>query len=86
SESQDLPAVTVANDATNEPDETFEVILESGSGYVLNADSVLTYTINDDDSPYKLYFDSDTSSVNESTSSISVPVKLNTQSPSTVSV
>ncbi|MDR9399329.1 MAG: Calx-beta domain-containing protein [Salibacter sp.] len=86
SDNQDLPAITVANDATNEPDETFEVILESGSGYVLNADSVLTYTINDDDSPYKLYFDSDTSSVNESTSSISIPVKLNTQSPAAVSV
>ncbi|KAB1063732.1 Calx-beta domain-containing protein [Salibacter halophilus] len=81
-----LPAVTVNNDAIDESDETFEVILESGSGYVLNADSVLTYTINDDDSPYKLYFDSDTSSVNESTSSISIPVKLSAQSSSAVSV
>lgn len=83
---QNLPAISLTDDTSVEPDETFEVILESGTGYTLSADSVLTYTINDNDNPYKLYFASDTSSVLESTSSISIPVKLNTPSPGGITV
>jgi len=79
-------SITVTNDPFLESDETFTVTLSSGTGYFVSSNNVLTHTILDDDSPFQVSFNSAASSGQESTTSVNIPVSLNTSSGSAISV
>ncbi len=79
-------AFTVVNDILDEVNETVEVTLSNPSNVTLGTNTVHTYTINDEDSPPTVAFDSGSSNASESTTSVNLAVSLSTQSSKTVTV
>ncbi len=79
--------VTVNNDTLLESDETFTINLSNGPSTVPFSDSVMTYTIQDEDNPRKIYFALATSSITEDNTTVNVTVELDSVdlvNPSTV--
>lgn len=72
----------VNNDADVESDETIEITLRNApTGFRLSADSVHTYTINDDDNTRLIDFTAASSSADESTSNVQLTVQINQADP-----
>lgn len=72
----------VNNDASVESDETIELTLRNApTGFRLSADSVHTYTINDDDNTRMIEFSAASSSADESTTDISLTIQINQVDP-----
>ncbi|QNT77021.1 tandem-95 repeat protein [Dehalogenimonas etheniformans] len=76
--------ITVVNDGVNEPNETIQVTLSSPSGAVLGANTVYTYTIQNDDPT--VYFTSSGSAGDESTATVNLQVNLSFAATIPVSV
>jgi len=68
---------TVASDAVLETDETLTITLTNPSGGVnLGTTSSLTYTINDEDNPRKIYFNAASSNADEGDGSATIQVDI----------
>ena len=67
--------LNINQDTQLEDDEELEILLTNNSEANLDND-ILTYTINDDDNPRKIFFDQATSSVDEITSSIDIQINI----------
>ena len=77
--------ISVINDTTAEPNETIQLTLSNPVNATLGANTVHTYTINDDDMP-TVQFGQASSSGAESTTAVSIPVTLSASSSQTVTV
>ena len=82
-------AITIAgivNDALDEPNETVIVTLSSPTNATLGSDNVHTYTINDNDNPPVVDFNTTSSNGAESVSSKAITVDLSAASSQNVTV
>ncbi|MCA1746729.1 MAG: hypothetical protein LC655_03465, partial [Bacteroidales bacterium] len=69
--------VGIVNDIIVEASKSFNITLENPSGENrLGSNSVLDYTIHDDDNPRKIYFSNDTSSGNEGDGTVQIAVQI----------
>ena len=69
--------VGIVNDIIVEASKTFTITLENPSGgNRLGSNSVLDYTIHDDDNPRKIYFSNDTLSGNEGDGTVQISVQI----------
>jgi hypothetical protein len=70
--------ITIINDVTVEPSETFLITLSNPSaGINLGTNTTHTYSIHDDDDARKVYFDFSTSSGNEAVTPATVTLSIN---------
>lgn len=74
--------VSITNDVTQELTETFTSTLSNpGTGITLGANTVLTYSIIDNDNTRKVYFDVNSANNNENTTSVTVNLSINQVDP-----
>ena len=76
----------IVNDALDEPNETVIVTLSSPTNATLGSDNVHTYTINDNDNPPVVDFNTTSSNGAESVSSKAITVDLSAASSQNVTV
>ena len=86
STSTDITIAGIVNDSLDEADETVIVTLSSPGNATLGSDSVHTYTINDNDNPPVVNFNTTSSSGAESASSTDLTVDLSAASGQDVTV
>jgi hypothetical protein len=79
-------AVTVANDALDEDDETVVVTLSSSTNATLGANTAHTYTIQDNDDAPVVQFSAASSSGDESVSAVNLAVTLSAASAKSITV
>ena len=79
-------SAAIVDDAIDEADETIIVTLSNPTNATLGANTVHTYTINDDDPAPTVEFDSPSSSGLEFVTAVSLPVSLSVASGQTVTV
>ena len=81
--------ISVTNDSDLESSESFTVTLSGQPAGISLLNSPLTYTIEDDDNPRKIYFNTDSSTVDEFSDSIEIqiditPLYVDNTNPTTV--
>ena len=79
-------ALTVADDALDEANETIQITLSTPLNATLGANTVHTYTISDEDVTPTVAFNATTSSGAESVTAVTIPVSLSTASGQTVTI
>jgi hypothetical protein len=79
--------ITIIDDSTPEPNETIQVTLSNPTNATLGANTVHTYTINDNDVVIPtVQFQAATSNGSEATTSVNIPVTLSAATTATVTV
>jgi hypothetical protein len=79
--------ITIIDDAAVESNETIQVTLSNPTNATLGANTIHTYTINDNDLVVPtVQFQAATSSGSEATTSVNIPVTLSTSTTATVTV
>jgi hypothetical protein len=85
-DTEETISFTVNDDAIDELDETVIITLTGGSNAGLGTTTVYTYTIQDNDDPPTIEFDSPTSSGSEGSVNVTIPISISAVSANEVTV